>query len=141
MPRMHWRLVSPWLAIMACLWGCLPRAQAQSGRLPTINVSGRDYVRVTDAARAYQMGVSAEGRFVSMTSQYATVRLELDSREASLNGAKVWLGSPPAFVRGATVITRSDLSKVIEPVLFPPNNGTPAVFRAIVIDPGHGGAD
>lgn len=136
------RLVWRWVAAMVCVWSLsLPCGQAQTSRLPTIRLSGRDYVRVTDAARVYGMKVSVQGRMVSMSSQYATIRLELDSREASFNGLKLWLSAPPIVARGMTVIAHSDLVKVLEPILFPPRNSTPSSFRAIVIDPGHGGAD
>ena len=114
---------------------------AQTARLPSVSLDGRDSVRVTDLAKAHGMNVSASGRFVTLRSPSDSLVLEVDNREATLHGVKVWLNSAPTASRGKTLIGRMDVAKVIEPILAPSRNRSPAPVRTIVIDPGHGGRD
>lgn len=133
-----------WICVLALACGCalfVTRTDAQVSRLPAINVGGRDYFRVSDVARAYKMNASVSGRIVTLSSTTARLQLEMDSREASLNGTKVWFNLPPTVARGATLLGRIDVLKVIDPILAPPRSTGATAFRAIVIDPGHGGDD
>src|ERR1043166_4489071 len=119
----------------------LPPAEAQLSRLPSVSFSGRDYIRVSDLARGCGMNISTQGLVITLRSQSAVLGLEIDSREATVNGLRIWLNAPPTTVRGVSLIGRIDALKVIEPVLFPPRSVGASAFRAILIDPGHGGSD
>src|ERR1043165_2688390 len=124
--------------MVACL--CAPlNVEAQVAQLPAVSILGRECVRVTDLARYYGMNLATQGRFITMASSSLRLQLEVESREASLNGLKIWLSAPPTVARGMTWISRADVVKTIEPILFPPRGGASIGFRAILIDPGHGG--
>jgi len=140
-PQMSLRLLCNfWVAALGVCFASW-HVEAQVSRLPAIPLYGREYVRVNDMARTFGMSAFVQGRSVTLKSQYVNLRLEIDSREASLNGTKLWLSLPPTSARGMTLISRTDAIKVLDPVLFPPRSTSPAAFRAIVIDPGHGGVD
>lgn len=62
-------------------------------------------------------------------------------REASINGVKHWLAFPVAFHDGQVLISRLDLSKIIEPNLRPELIQGMTPVTTIVLDPGHGGHD
>lgn len=128
--------------VFSCAWCLLVTCvEAQVWNLPAVNVGGREYLRVSDLARTYGMKTSVSGRTVTLSSPSGTLQIEMDSREATLNGVKVWLSAPVTVARGMTMVGRLDAIKVINPVLSPPHSKGPTEFRAIVIDPGHGGND
>jgi len=68
-----------------------------------------------------------------------TLVLDIGSREATWNGVEVQLGFAPQFIDDQVFVHGLDLQKNLEPLLL----GPPLSFgnRAIVIDPGHGGAN
>lgn len=129
------------LAVCAAWFLDGEKAEGRASRLPTIPVHGRLYVRVADVAQHYGMQVEVSGPTLSLRSPWASLVLEVDKREAFLNGVRVWLNSPPIVRQGRTLLSHTDVVTVIEPVLSPPRHPKPAPFRAIVVDPGHGGTD
>lgn len=64
-----------------------------------------------------------------------------DARRAVINGVQVWLAFPVLERNGSVIISETDLSDTVGPVLSPPS--VPRGFRIdkICIDPGHGGKD
>jgi len=62
-------------------------------------------------------------------------------REASINGVKHWLAFPVAFHDGQVLVSRLDLSKIIEPSLRPEFIPGMTPVTTVVLDPGHGGHD
>jgi len=133
-----------WIFILSCLGLVLtPRVEAQVSRLPAVSVGGTDYIRVSDVARYYGMNVSVSGKSISLVHpKYGSrVQFEIDSREARLNNVKAWFSSPPVVARGMTLVGRLDTMKVIDPIIAPPHSTGSTAFRAIMIDPGHGGND
>ena len=73
-----------------------------------------------------------------------TRRLELvaDSREARINGLRVFLGSPAVLRRGQLEVSRIDLDTCLIPLLKPSLiQRVPPRPRVIALDSGHGGVD
>ena len=136
--RQIWKCI--WLSACAC---CLfvMCSEAQVWNLPAVNIGGREYLRVSDVARTYGMKASVSGRTVTLSSASGSLQIEMDSREATLNGVKVWFNSPLTVAHGMILVGRLDAIKVIDPIVAPPRSKGLTAFRAIVIDPGHGGND
>jgi len=72
-----------------------------------------------------------------------TMQLEVTpgSRDARINGAKQWLAFPVHQEGSKILVSRLDLSKVIEPRLRPELIGGFQPVTTVVLDPGHGGHD
>src|SRR5690349_19765565 len=103
--RRNWN----WIFILSCFGLLLvANVEAQLSRLPAIAIGGTEYVRVSDVARYYGMSASVSGKTVTVVHQPSNNRLqiEIDDREAWLNGTKVWFNSPPIVARGMTLIGR-----------------------------------
>ena len=62
-------------------------------------------------------------------------------REAKINGVKQWLAFPVRDDGGKVLVSRLDLSKVIEPHLRPEAIEGCQPVATVVLDPGHGGHD
>ncbi len=65
----------------------------------------------------------------------------MNSREIVVNGAKQWLAFPTHVQDGRVLISRLDLSKIIEPRLRPERIEGLRPIKTVVLDPGHGGHD
>jgi len=72
-----------------------------------------------------------------------TMQLEVTPglREARINGVKQWLAFPVHQEGNKILMSRLDLSKVIEPRLRPELIGGFLPVTTVVLDPGHGGHD
>lgn len=129
-------------AACVCFWVCLFLvSRAFSFEWTLIKHDGRDYVPVDDVAKFYSFTqTSYSGDMVRLDG--ATLRMQggVNSRELYLNGLKFILSYPVIKVDNRVLLSRMDLSKLIDPVLRPARiQGAPA--KTIVLDAGHGGYD
>ena len=102
---------------------------------------GRDYVPIEDVAKFYSFTqANYSGDTISLEG--ATLRMVggVNSRELYLNGLKFILSFPIIEADNRILMSRMDLSKLVEPVLRPAKIAARPV-RTIVLDAGHGGFD
>ena len=118
-----------------------PRRSAE-----TIQVAGKEYVRLSDWAKASGLELRSSrgpGReeTLQLSNRSSTLSLAVDSREAKVNGVTVWLLFPVAARNGAAYVSRLDLQTTFAPLLTPPKPQSGARIKTICLDPGHGGKD
>jgi N-acetylmuramoyl-L-alanine amidase len=108
-----------------------------------VRIAGREYIRITDWARANDFSVQWIKReeIVQVSNGGAKVRLEVHSPEAQINGIAVRLLFPLAQHGDAVYIARLDVQTTFAPVLSPPKAHSKASIKTICLDPGHGGKD
>lgn len=104
-----------------------------------IKYDKRDYIPITDIVNFYRF-TQADYSDDAVNLSGATVRMQgkLNSRELYLNSLKFILSYPVIKVDNKLLISRMDLSKLVEPVLRPARIPT---VRTIILDAGHGGSD
>ena len=127
------------LALLASL-ACAQGAQHSPEQ---VQIAGKEYVRLTDWAKANDLEVAWLKRDeLELTGRSARVFLNVDSCEARINGVTVWLLSPLAQRSGVVYIAQQDVHSTFSPLLSPHASGgrAPAI-KTICLDPGHGGAD
>lgn len=104
----------------------------------------------TDAAAADEPAEATEPivpaapeppRKVTLYSARVQLEVTINSREVMINGAKQWLAFPVVAQDEKILVSRLDLSKVIEPRLRPERIEGVQPFTTVVLDPGHGGHD
>jgi N-acetylmuramoyl-L-alanine amidase len=102
---------------------------------------GRDYVPIQDVAKFYSF-TQASYSDDNISLEGATLRMVggVNSRELYLNGLKFILSFPIIKVDDRILMSRMDLSKLVEPVLRPAKILAKPV-RTVVLDAGHGGFD
>src|SRR3984957_17856118 len=119
------------------LFAC--QALAFEGSL--VKQDGRDYVPIEELAKFYGF-TQANYSDDSIKLEGATLRMVggVNSRELYLNGLKFILSFPIIKVDNQILMSRMDLSKLVEPVLRPAKIPAKPV-RTVVLDAGHGGFD
>ena len=114
-----------------------------SGRTEAAQIAGRDYLRLTDWARANDFDVRwlKRDEMLQLSRRTARLVLAVDSRQASLNGVGVWLSFPIVERNGGVFISQLDSQTTVTPLLSPPKDPAGSVIKTVCLDPGHGGKD
>jgi N-acetylmuramoyl-L-alanine amidase len=108
-----------------------------------IRIEGKDYLGISDWARAKRLEVNwikREGSF-QLSNSASKMIFDVDSREAKVNGVGVWLSFPVVVRNGSAYLAQIDLQTMLEPLLSPPRNRSGSRIKSICLDPGHGGKD
>jgi N-acetylmuramoyl-L-alanine amidase len=132
------------VSLLVLCGGCLGElAEGGVVDLERISLSGNDYVRLSDWARAYNFRISwsRDDEEVLVSTRWSKLVFRVDSPKAEINGIVVYLSLPIAARQGSAYIALSDLQAAVIPVLFPPKNKGALPILSICLDPGHGGKD
>jgi N-acetylmuramoyl-L-alanine amidase len=82
------------------------------------------------------------GRRLQLASAYTRILIEVDRRELTLNGLRLFLGEPVVAHGGSLWIGDIDARTLLGPILRPAGvTRPPPRLRVICLDPGHGGND
>ncbi len=115
---------------------------ARASEWTLYKVGGRDHVSLENLAEFYNLGtVRVANKDFLMAVEHRSLRGSLGSVEFYINGLKFNLSYPISEVDGKLVVSRMDLTKVIEPVLRPNKIKNAEKINTIVLDAGHGGHD
>lgn len=105
---------------------------------------GRDHVSVADVARRLDLKLTwiDRGRKIVLSGPSVRAEIENDSREATVNGLRIFLGDPVIDAGGQFYVSRVDFERCLTPLLRP-GYGLPVLAppKTIALDPGHGGND
>ena len=124
------------------LAGNRPSARGATTTAAVVKIDGVSYTeaRTWFGRLGYKAAYDAEKKALTFSSAAGRIVFEVDSREASLNGFRIFLGEPVAQRKGAIYVATIDLERFIGPILRPSQLASRSL-RTIVIDPGHGGTD
>lgn len=118
---------------------------ATAADLRTVKRWGRNYVPLESFCAAY--GFDKPGRIIAnkpfqVKGSLGVLEFTLNDRDARVNGARTWLSFPLVEdAEAGLLISETDVSLLLEPVLRPQAVLSLRAVRGVVIDPGHGGAD
>lgn len=131
---------------LAVLVGLYPECQMVGASRPqaaSARGSGRDYIRVSDWAKANNLSFNwtKKEEALQLSGRSANIRLTVDSTDADVNGVGVRLCFPIAYRDGIALLSQTDAQETFRPLLSPPRNKPGATVRHICLDPGHGGSD
>jgi N-acetylmuramoyl-L-alanine amidase len=145
---------------MLALWGLLgllaPTIQtARAGDWDVVRHEGRDYITIESLARFYDFPAKVPPVSQLMPASPTTpltkklllengkhqIEFTLGDRLAVIDGVNQWLGFPVTAEGDKMILSRIDLSKVIEPSLRPELITGLGPVNTVVLDAGHGGHD
>ena len=121
-----------------------PPAASSESALPGRRFGRIDYVSL--AAAAPRLGARLTwieaGRRLELKGPGGRAEIEVESREITVNGLRVFLGDPVVANGGEAFVSRVDHERCLLPLLRPGHGQAPRPApRVIVLDPGHGGTD
>jgi len=107
-----------------------------------VMIGGNEYVTAQGVKEFYKFtALERSGTTVALRSPRLVLRLRSGSQEMLVNGVKFMLSLPAASQGKDVLVSRIDLSKLIDPVLRPSHIAKGPPFTTVVVDPGHGGHD
>jgi N-acetylmuramoyl-L-alanine amidase len=108
-----------------------------------IQISGKDYLRLTDWAKAnsFEAHWLKHDETLELSNHSSRLRFNVDSSEAEINGVAVWLLWPIALRNGSVYIAHQDLQNTLRPILVLPQKRPGTGIKTICLDAGHGGKD
>lgn len=119
---------------------CLSPAWA--GDWALVKYGGRDYVTLQNVGTFYGLGpVGRISNAIELGRPGRSLRGSVGSNELYINNLKFILSYPIAEVDGEPIVSRMDLTKLIEPVMRPSRIKGAEKVNTIILDPGHGGHD
>jgi N-acetylmuramoyl-L-alanine amidase len=109
----------------------------------SVQIAGKEYIRLTDWARAndFEAHWLKRDESLQLSSHASKLLLEVDSRQAELNGVTLWLSFPVVDRNGAVYVALLDVRTTLQPLLSPPKNRPGGAVKTVCLDPGHGGKD
>ena len=107
-----------------------------------IRADGRDYVSFADVAQFYHFPRFTQvSRTVWLGGDRRGIRAQAGTSEYHINGVRFFSDYPLLAQGDDDLISATDVSKIIEPVLRPNKISNARPIKTVVLDPGHGGAD
>ena len=109
-------------------------------RVPECKVNGRQSFHFSRLLQYNGARVRLNDRTFQFASRFFNGEVRKDDRRSTINGVRVMLNFPVAFVSGVPYVTGFDWHKTFRPLFYPSTLQKHAV-RTITIDMGHGGSD
>src|SRR5436190_17052780 len=119
------------LTIVGILSGAI---SAQSSSPPaSLKVAGKEYVRVSDWARAEGLKSKTLGKGAEVSNPSTKFTFTADSRETRANGVTLWLSFPAVLHDGTFYLSRLDLQTTLRPLLSPPKNPAGIELKSVCL--------
>ncbi|MFC5049614.1 N-acetylmuramoyl-L-alanine amidase [Rubritalea spongiae] len=107
-----------------------------------VNVRGHQYVTAGSIKSFYNFSkLIRSGKTAILENASVKMKISANSQECLMNSVKFILSYPVVEHSGRLLVSRIDLSKLIDPVLRPTYISKGGSFRTVILDPGHGGKD
>jgi N-acetylmuramoyl-L-alanine amidase len=109
----------------------------------SVRVAGREYVRLSEWAKANELALSWLRRDETVELSHASTRimLQVHSPEVYLNGVKIRLLFPLVPQNEGVLLSQADAQNTLRPLLSPVRERSGSKLASICLDPGHGGKD
>ena len=105
---------------------------------------GLEYLSVTEFARRFDLKEAwlTPGKRMLLTKAGVRVELEVDARDAELNGLRILMGDAARMYRRSLYISEIDAEHFLGPMIAPDHGRSPKrSVKIIALDAGHGGKD
>ncbi len=110
----------------------------------TVRLGGVTYVDLADFCARFGLAEQPAGadKKIVYASKWSKLEFEVDSRDNTVNGLRVFFGDPVRSYRGRAWLSRVDAELLLTPILRPGlDQARVPALKTIVLDPGHGGND
>lgn len=137
-PRTDVRKLALTLVLFTFLFSMLTSQAA----LETKSISGKTFITLRSVKSHYGFSkMSLSGNTITLSKDKVRVEFTKGSGICYMNGLKFNLTSTVKSSGGRYLVSDTDVSKMIDPVLKPTFISTAKSFNTVIIDAGHGGKD
>jgi len=135
----------PTLLIAVCILlskgtRCLAQ-ETSSHKWETVKYNGMDYVTIRSVKSFYGFEKIKYGAVITMENAKVKMEVRPKTQRCRMNGVLFILSEPVVAYNGRYLLSRTDLVKLVDPVLRPTYIRGARPFKTVVIDAGHGGKD
>ena len=133
-----------WLPALALVLGLLAgsAAAADAGAWDVRKINGEDYVSADNIRQFYHFAsLTRSGSTVTLENAKVMMKLTMGGAECSMNHVKFVFSKAVEELDSKAYVSRTDLAKLIDPVLRPNFIKNAGAFNTVVLDAGHGGKD
>jgi N-acetylmuramoyl-L-alanine amidase len=134
----------PLTMALATTWALVFSAPAASAQVTweIIKHESRDYLSMRNVANFYKLQYTQpSGKEILLQSPGCSIRGSIGSKELIINGVKFIMACDLVSSGDQILLSRLDLTKLVEPVLRPNRIKNMNAIRTVIIDAGHGGHD
>jgi N-acetylmuramoyl-L-alanine amidase len=131
------------LLVAALALASAGRGQAALRTAEPARLAAQKYVRLADWAKtnAFEVHWLKQNETLQLSNHWSQILVAADSREAQINGVRVWFLYPVVAQSGALCLAQLDVDATLRPLLWPPRGQPHARLRTVCLDAGHGGKD
>lgn len=129
------------LALIMCLGAYKAPAASNTFVWETRKYNGLDYVSLISVKDFYYFDVIKYGPVITLEKTDVKMELRPGSQQCRMNGLLFVLSHKIIDLGGRYFLSKTDLMKLVDPVLRPTHIHRANVFGTVVIDAGHGGKD
>jgi len=127
------------LPLILCILSCtLAKGYGQAFKWDTVKLGGIDYVSLRNMKTFYGFQKISFAKSIVLENRGVKLELRSGSQRCKMNGVLFILSHPIKAHNGKYLLSRTDLVKLIDPVMRPANIGNAKVFNTVIIDAGHG---
>ena len=127
--------------LLCAIFCVLSSGRAQAFNWNPVKLGGTEYVSLRSVKTFYNFQNITFNKDIVLENRKIKVVLRKGSQRCKMNGVLFILSFPVKVHNNQYLISRTDLVKVIDPVMRPSNIKNAKVFNTVVIDAGHGGRD
>lgn len=131
-----------YLVLVVCVLSCTGApVLAQAFRWETVKFNSRDYVTLKSVQKFYYFSKVKYGSVITMENSKVKLELRSGTQRCRMNGVLFILSHPVLKRNGKYLLSRTDLVKLVDPVMRPTYIRNARPFDTVVVDAGHGGRD
>lgn len=129
------------IALLMCLGSGAASGVGNAFRWETRTYNGLEYVSLRSVKEFYYFDVIKYGSVITLEKADVKMELRPGSQQCRMNGLLFVLSHKLIDQNGRYFLSKTDLMKLVDPVLRPTHIHRANVFGTVVIDAGHGGKD
>lgn len=140
MIRYHRAILS--ISLVVCvLFGTGTRSPGQAFEWEAVKYKSADYVTLRSVKSFYYFKTIKYGSKIILENSKVKMEVSQGSQRCLMNGVLFILSHPIVAHGGRYLLSRTDLVKLVDPVMRPTYIKNARPFTTVVVDAGHGGKD
>ena len=136
------RAIATFLTSIVILLGTgIPSMAQEPFAWETVKHNGMDYVTLRSVKDFYNFTNIKYGAVITMENTKVKMEVRPSTQRCRMNGVLFILSHPVVAYNGRYLLSRTDLTKLVDPVMRPTYIKSARPFNTVVVDAGHGGKD